>query len=363
MKKMLGATLMAATAMAAAPGLAVADDGMSVRFSGYGTLGGVVTNRDDVQFVQGYNQSHGATKSMDLGVDSRLGAQVDYRLNDTFSAVGQVLASRRNGTETPRLEWLFGQAEVGSGVSLRAGRMVLPTFLLSDVRAVGFAQHWIRTPVEVYALYPSSSFDGGQVQWRPRFGDTNVTAQLSVGKGQTSRFYGLGLDAYLHVKKLRSLNLVAENGNWTARFGVTQTNGVLEQPGLGTLANITDRFSGFGLQYDDGNWLVLSELVVRRQDKGGAFNSNSYYVSGGHRFGAWLPYLTYSEFKPKGVAYGPQPVGQTTAAGVRWDVIPKLALKAQLETTRPSTQALTPGVPLTTYERIKALSVAAEFVF
>jgi len=358
MKKVVTAALMAVAASAVAP--VQAQESSAFRFSGYGTLGGVVTNRDDIQFVQGYNQSHGATKTVDWGVDSRLGAQVDYRWNDTFSAVGQVLASRRNGTETPRLEWLFGQAEVGSGVSLRAGRMVLPTFLLSDARAVGFAQHWMRAPAEVYSLYPSSSFDGGQAQWRPRFGDTNVTAQLSLGKAQTAGFYGLGLDGYLDFKKLRSLNLVAENGNWTARLGVTQANGVLNQPGLGVVADVRDRFSGVGLQYDDGNWLLLSEFVTRRQDQGGAFDSNSFYVSGGHRFGAWLPYLTYAEFKPKGVGYGLLPKCSTSALGVRWDAVSKLALKAQFENTLPN---ITPGAARTTFDRLHVLSVAAEFVF
>lgn len=363
MTKKWNTALALAATLACLPGAASADDGMSVRFSGYGTLGGVVTNTDDVQFVQGYNQSHGATKTVDWGVDSRLGAQADVRFNKTFSAVAQVLASRRNGTETPRVEWLFGQADVGADVSLRAGRMVLPTFLLSDVRAVGFAQHWLRAPTEVYAQYPTSSFNGGQAMWRPRFGDTNVTVQLSAGKAEPFRFYGLGLNGYAEFTKLRSLNVVAENGNWTARFGTTRVHGVLSQPGLGVLADVTDRFTGSGLQYDNGAWLVLGEYVMRRQDKGGAFNSDAFYVSGGHRIGAWLPYLTYAQFKPKGPVSGVQPTGHTGAVGVRWGAVDKLALKAQFENTLPLGQVLIPGAPITNYQRLHVLSVAAEFVF
>lgn len=58
------------------------------RFSAYGTLGAVATDTDRVQYRASVRQSHGADKTVDFGVDSRIGAQVDYRLNSVLSAVG-----------------------------------------------------------------------------------------------------------------------------------------------------------------------------------------------------------------------------------------------------------------------------------
>jgi hypothetical protein len=87
---------------------AQADDGVSWKFSGFGTIGAVVTDTDQAEFRSSMRQPRGATKSSpDLGVDSRLGLQGNVKFNDTFSAVGQVLTSRRDGTDAPEIEWLL----------------------------------------------------------------------------------------------------------------------------------------------------------------------------------------------------------------------------------------------------------------
>lgn len=334
----------------------------SWRFSGYGTVGAVVTDTDAVQYRSSLRQSHGADKTPDFGVDSRLGAQLDYRLNSTFSAVAQALAARRDGSEGPRVEWLFGQADVTSELALRAGRMVLPVFLFSDTRNVGYAQHWLRTPSEVYATYPSSSFDGGQLQWRPRWNDVNFTVQASLGKATANMYvFGVGLD--MKINNLRNLNVVAETGNWTFRLGGTLTNSRLDAAGLGVLQNVKDNFYGAGMQFDDGQWLLVGEFAMRRQSQGGAANSNAAYISGGRRFGAWLPYVTLAGFDPKGAFYATTPTGVTTALGVRWDVLPSVALKTQFESLIPTSQAYIPGQPGTVNDRFRTLSVAADFVF
>lgn len=359
--KMLETKALAAAALCFA-GAAHAQEAPSWRFSGYGTLGAAVTDTDQTQYRSSLRQSHGADKTPDFGVDSRLGAQLDVRLNATFSAVGQALAARRDGSEGPRIEWLFGQADVTSELAVRAGRMVLPVFLFSDTRNVGYAQHWLRTPSEVYSAYPSSSFDGGQLQWRPRWNDVNFTVQASLGKATANMYvFGAGLD--MKINNLRSLNLVAETGNWMFRLGGTLTNSRLDVPGAGTLQNTKDNFYAAGVQYDDGQWLLVTEYAMRRQGDGGAANSNSGYVSGGHRFGAWLPYVTLAGFDPKGSFYATTPTGVTTAVGVRWDVRPNVALKTQFESLIPTGQAFVPGQPGTVNDRFRTLSIAADFVF
>lgn len=358
MKKMLGTALLAAATIGAA-GSVRADEGLKVKFSGFGTLGGVVTDSDAVQFRSTVRQTRGATKTLDPGVDSRLGAQMDLQVNETFSAVGQLLALRSEGSERPRVEWLFGQAKVTNDVALRAGRMVMPVFLVSDSRNVGYAAHWLRAPTEVYAVYAPSSFDGVQLQWRPRLGDVNFTVQASAGK-QTAKV-SLGIAGTLDLHGLRSLNVTAESGNWTWRVGGTVTGGALTSDTLGVLANLRDRFFGTGVQFDDGQWVWMSEYTVRRQSEGGPFNSKSYYVSGGHRFGAWLPYATYAGFVAQGAFFGDKPDGRTTALGVRWDVASNLALKAQWESTLPSLQVIAP--PTYDNQRLQVLSLVADFVF
>jgi hypothetical protein len=339
-----------------------AQESPSWRFSAYGTVGAVVTDTNDVHYRGSLRQSHGATKTPDTGVDSRVGAQLDYRLNSTFSAVGQVLAARRDGSEKPRIEWLYGQAQLTSDVALRVGRLVLPVYLFSDTRNVGFAQHWLRAPAEVYNAYSASSFDGAQLQWRPQWNDVNFTVQASAGQARAKIYVGDDLE--LHSNALRSLNVVAESGNWTYRVGVTSSRSRLVGRMLGMVAETTDTFSGAGVQYDDATWLAIGEYTTRRQGDGGAYNSDGFYITGGRHVGAWLPYLSYSRFMPKGANYGPVSRGQTSAVGVRWDVVPNVALKTQFESTVPSAgQGFLPGSFENSNDRFRTFSVAAEFIY
>lgn len=337
-----------------------ADEGSAWKFSGFGTLGAVVTSTDQTEFRSAYRQSRGADDSGDLGVDSRLGMQANFKLNETFSAVGQLLASRRDGSDKPVVEWLFGQAAVTPWLDLRAGRMVLPVFLFSDTRSVGYAQHWVRAPQEAYALYPPSSFDGGMVHLHSSVGDVNVNLQISAGQAEAKMFVNTR-NVTLTYDKLYSVNLTAERGDWTARVGRTQSPKV-QLSNLGTLPQSDDVFSGLGLQYDNGKLLVVSEYLTRR-NSAHLFDSNSYYASAGYRFGSVMPYVTGSHIEAKG-SRNAGGSGSTQAVGVRWDALKNVAIKTQLERLKPTSQYVHYTTAFNANKpKFNVLSVTADFVF
>lgn len=344
-----------------------ADDSSSYKLSGFGTLGAVVTNNDDAQFRSNVRQSVGANKSPDLGVDTRLGVQLNAQLNSMFSGVAQVLTSRRDGREDPQLEWLFGQARVTPWLDIRVGRMVLPVYMVSDSRNVGYASHWVRAPLEVYNNYLSSSFDGAQLQFRGELSGTNYTLQASTGKAKANLFDG-PFKFDFKIPTLYSINLVAERGDWLLRAGQTKGEDVqVRFSGNGILVSpaVTDIFSGLGVQYDNGKLLVMSEYVTRRVT-GGVRDTDAVYVTGGYRFGQWMPYATWSQFKPKNaISYGLNRDKTATAGvGVRWDVYKNVALKAQYESTEPSTQFTQANAAFNaTQPKVKVLSLTADFVF
>jgi Gram-negative porin len=355
MKKHL-LTLLAAALCSAS----YAASGPEFKFSGFGTVGAVTTNTDETQFRDGLRQPRGADTSVDFGVDSRVAGQVNLRWDETFSAVGQVLASRRAKSEGPALEWLYGQAELPAGFSLKLGRMVLPAFMISDSRSVGYSQHWLRTPNTVYGGYPASSFDGGQLQYRGQAGPVNLTAQLSVGKAKADIVTSTGI-ATLDFPKIRSLNLLAESGDWLFRLG---TVAALESTLTG-LPPMDDRYNGVGVQYDNGTLVVLSEYSTRRQSIG-LFDSSAMYISAGWRFGPWTPYLIASRFKPEGPGYGPTAAtANGSAIGLRWDAMPNVAVKAQFDRMLPSSSAIVNTSPafLVDPQRINVYSVAVDFTF
>jgi len=342
-----------------------ADEGLVWAWSGFGTAGAVVTNTDGAQYRSSSRQSRGADKSPDAGVDSRLGLQANLNVGDTFSAVGQVLVSRGVDGMRPQLEWLFGQASVTPWLDLKAGRMVLPVFLVSDSRNVGYAAHWVRAPNEVYSLFPLTSFDGGQAQIRTDWAGTHFTLQASGGRS-TVDIYGYGSKITVDVKKAYALNLLAERGDWTFRLGgVTTPDAKLK--GLPVaLPPVTDNFLGVGVIYDNGSQLVQGEYVIRRQGDGGAFDSDSYYVTAGQRWGAWMPYATYSRFVPKGdVLFVGSDRLATVAAGVRWDAFRGVAIKAQVESADVSATSFVNVSPALAGRRAKVtvFTLLADFVF
>ena len=322
----------------------------------------MVTDNDGAQYRSDLRQFRGADKSPDLGVDSRLGLQANVKFNDTFSAVGQLLASRRQ-SDRPVVEWLYGQANLPAGFSLQLGRMVLPVFMVSDSRSVGYAAHWLRAPQEVYAQFPGSSFDGGQLQYRATLGPVNLTAQFAVGKTKSNTSL-LGTAATIDFEKLRAVNLLLETGNWLFRLGQSTAPGV-KVSGVG-LPPLDDDFIGVGVQYDNGTLLVMGEYTERRQSAPSPFDADSWYLSGGWRFGAWMPYATISSLTPKGPIFGGTPDEKVTAIGVRWDAMKNVAVKAQFQRIDSSTRTNFVNVsPAFAAERptVNALSVAVDFVF
>jgi hypothetical protein len=209
----VGLTLVAGWA-----GSCLAQGGPEYRLSGFGTVAAVQVDQPGVEFIQA-GQTSGAGKSATFKTDSRLGGQLDVKFNPTFSATAQLLAKHGgDGSDRPRVEWAFGKAKLGGGFTLRAGRMGAPFFAVSDFREVGFANHWLRTPSDVYGQVFLRSFDGADLNFAGDVAGVPVTAQLIVG-GTTATNARNKVD----YKSQVGLNLTAEVVD-----GVTLRAGTIE---------------------------------------------------------------------------------------------------------------------------------------
>lgn len=361
----------------------------AVTVSGFGTLALTQTNSDAAQFVRP-NQSAGATRTARTGVDSNFGVQANSTLNSWLSATVQGLV-RKDGEDDfgAELAWAFLKGRVNDKLSLRVGRMGLPVFLISDYRNVGYANTMLRPPAEVYAQVPLNSFDGIDATWQDNFGDTSVSAQLAFGRTHNPIATS---SATVHVDgtSLVALNVVAEHGPFTARFGRADGKltiddsaslngllGALRATGAGyklpTLAPLADElslqkkkasFTSVGLTMDWNNILLQSEYAKRKTDSY-VNDTNSWYVMAGYRIGKFLPYYNHAETRsaghvsntvpsacPAGYPAACTPTVRQLAAGVdtlsagttqstdtigvRWDFHNSMALKAQIDRVRPS---------------------------
>lgn len=365
--------------MALVCGNAMADTGTefpAFSLRGFGTIGLAHSSEDKADFLAHDLQAKGAGYSRDWSpdVDSRVGIQLDARFMPQLSGVLQVVSEQRSdGSYRPEVEWANVKYEVTADLSLRAGRIVLPTFMVSDYRKVGYAMPWVRPPVEVYSLVPLTRSDGADVSYRTQLGEFKNTVQVKYGESSADL-----VDSGGKVKGKNGWGIAntLERGPATLRVSYFKSDFSVDSPDLNTLldgfrqfgpqgaaiANKYDpsdktlTFLSVGGSYDPGKWFVMGEW--------GATDSHSlygkreaWYVSGGYRFGKFTPYATYSRVGMKSKTFDPGlppplpqvsalaatlnaqlnavlaegPDQETASLGARWDFAKNAAFKMQFD--------------------------------
>lgn len=346
-----------------------AEDDVKFKGGGFGTLGATRTNLDGTQFRTSLNHYSGADKDVDLGVDSRLGLQGSVIYKSDFVLTAQLLGMRREDEDFAMdVEWLYAQYKGVPGLDLKAGRMALPAFLVSDSRFVGYSTPWLRVPPLVYSMLPLSTVDGLQAGYSHAIGPAVVSAQVTHGRGKVdlSVVQG-GLTSEIHAgqENVNSVNFMMEWGDWTARIGqVTSDVGfTIDIPAIPLTGlpgpQFKDKFTGLGLQYDNGKVVVITEYVQRKTTPK-LYDSTAWYAAGGYRFGDVMPYVLISKYTPE---TGRASKGQ--AVGVRYDFAKNVALKAEFARydtngTLIFTDVETPAI---VDKKVNVVSVALDFVF
>ncbi|HEY5799998.1 MAG TPA: hypothetical protein VIT92_07245 [Burkholderiaceae bacterium] len=352
-------------ATAAGPTLAAdPDTSQRYNFSGFGTLAWSHQNDVGADYVR-----PGQPKRSPFGLDSNLGLQGSASFNDMFSATVQVLARREySDNAKAAVEWAFLKAKAGDNLSVRAGRVALPAYLMSDSRHIGYANTAIRPPVEVYGQVPLSSLNGVDVTATHTTGEVGWTLQAGYGK-MKNRFESATIEGRHTV----SLALTAETGPVTLRLGHVRTDltitgspqlqsilGGLRLTGFGALASRLEavdksaRFTGLGLSMDYKNVLLQSELTRRTTDSYVSDNTGKYLMLG-YRIGNFVPYASYGKLdtdSPRSDSTVPL-VGpllplaggvnalvngddqNSTTVGLRWNAFPSASIKFQFDRVRP----------------------------
>ncbi|CUI09129.1 porin [Massilia antarctica] len=388
------------TAILAAFGVAAhAADSPTVTISGFGTAALTATDTNDVEYAR-FNQAAGVGTSPRAGVDSNFGIQGTAKMNDWLSFTAQGLA-RKNARDAwgAELSWAFAKFKVSDEVSIRVGRIGMPIYMISDFRQVGYANTMIRPSREVYGQIYGDSYDGVDAMYQHSFGDTTVTAQIGVGTMSAK----ITDDNRIKYKPATTINIVAENGPFTVRFGRADAKvsvedsesidgllATLRKVGMSRVADelsVTDvdgSFTSLGVTMDYKNILVQSEYAVRKTDSLALPDTTSYYAMLGYRFGKITPFYYYGKVKQDSArAYAGLPAAgplaplsagvamamktglqSTNAVGVRWDFNKSAALKVQIDHIKPRDGAGTflrakPGFS----DSVNVYAAGVDFVF
>jgi hypothetical protein len=380
-----------------------------VSFSGFGTVGVVHSSEDEADFTTNTLKPTGAghTRDWSPDIDSLIGVQLNAGLTPRLSAIVQVISEQDyDKTYRPHVEWANVRYELTPDAVVRAGRIVLPIFMVSEDRKVNYANPWVRPPAEVYNLVPISANDGMDIGYRLHVGEyTNVirgfygtkTSQSPGGRAVAKDQWGI-FDT-------------TEYGFLTVQLHYHQTRLDLQGPRrlfdafrqFGAEGNaIADRYdcngsrvgaAGFGIGYDPGDWFVMGEwsrnfssCFIRHQ--------TAWYVSGGYRYHDLTPYLIYARVHMDGSTSDPGltlsnvPPSQAGAAaglnaalnamlssvardtisiGARWDFMRNVALKIQydlMDLGSGSTGGLINIQPgFKPGGRVNVLSMTVDFVF
>lgn len=354
-------------------------------FSGFGTAALTKSNSDNAEFVRP-NQVTGVTTNAKNSVDSNFGFQATAKFNDMFSFTGQGLV-RKIVTDdfSAELAWAFAKIKISDNVSVRAGRFGLPVYMISEYRSLGYASTMMRPPVEMYSQVPLESADGADIIYQASFGDTSFTGQLALG--QTEQDFSAGYSG--KFTKMSAINLVAENGPFTFRFGRVDTtinvdnyaglNSVVgglrafsANPGLEAafglkaaanqieLKDAKGSFTSLGMSLDWKNVIAQAEYGKRKIDRLSIADTSSWYTMIGYRIGKFTPYFNHASVKkdsanfiaglPTSGALPAQLLAVTNGAnsvasngsnqtsnsiGLRWDFYKSAAFKMQLDRFSP----------------------------
>jgi hypothetical protein len=384
-------------ACGAVHGAAQAQSMPDFSFSGFGTLAAVHSNDKNSDFIGALTQPNGAghTHSTSLNPDSKLGGQVNVVFGDKLSGVVQVVTQHQyDNSYTPQVEWANLKYQLLPELSVRVGRIAAPSYLLSESRFVGYANTWVRPPVELYGVLPITSNDGVDATWRTPVAGANNTVQAYFGSTSGKTPSGGNLKS----KPSWGINDSVEIGSLTLRAGYNAFKVDLNVPPLQALLDgvaqmgmtgIADKYKlkgmhlsalALGVNYDPGNWFAMGEFV---DFKGVGFVSDSraWYLSGGYRFGSLTPYVTHASVQAgihdetaagplsavfNSLLYALSPSQVTSSVGLRWDAMKNLALKAQFDHVTTGNQSsgrliAYPGFSLGS--SVNLVTVSADFVF
>ena len=151
------------------------------RLSGFGTLGAVRTSTNDAPF-NFPGQGGGAGTTPSASPDSKLAVQGTYKFTPTISGTAQVMTRYDADSQyVPSVDWLFAKWQAMPALTVRAGRLVAPNFMISDFRNVGYANTSVRPSLDVYGQVPVDQLEGGDVSYQFTAGPATVNATFFAG--------------------------------------------------------------------------------------------------------------------------------------------------------------------------------------
>ena len=288
--------------------------------------------------------------------DTVLGLQFVSQINDTVGFTAQLLGT---GADTFNLtaDWAYVSFALSDELSVKAGRVKLPMFLVSDYVEVGAAYPWIRPPEEVYAIMPITAANGLDARYEAQVGEMDLVIQPYVGTLLETVTVATG-DLDIAIKDLTGLRATLGNDNLTLSLGSMRFS--LDIPAAGVDDETTELWTA-GVKFEMDNIIMMSEYS-EREVPGLQPDYEGWYVMGGYRFGNFLPHLTIAAIDTADVtvAAGKQ---QSTTLGLNYQFDPSTVLKLEWKSieVQDDTLGLFSGPP--SDDKAQIISASVDIIF
>lgn len=307
------------------------------KIGGFGTLGVTHSSLNSADYVTDSTVPKGAGRSSSWSASNN--SRVAMHLNATFtpkvSALFQVDSEyHSDGTYRPEIEWISVKYSFTPNVYLRAGRIVLPTFMDSENRDVGYSYIWVHPPVDLYHQLSIPSSDGIDGMYRSEIGEAVNTVKVIYGQNTVDR-----PNSVTTSKNMWGVFDTLEYGQATFHAGYQERQSSTQNVLTGITGPSTQNTDlSLGATYDTGEWFVISEWIQRRS----TYKAGAMYVSAGYRINKFTPYVTHSQNSPGSILQdSPPPTAtalqlakrsqSTNGLGVRWDFMRNFDFKIQYD--------------------------------
>lgn len=319
-----------------------------VRFNGFFSTGYARASND-----AGYA---GITEESEVKDLSLFALQGTFDVTQKSQIVMQLVGRGADDWE-PEVEWAYLSHRPTNNLQLRAGKMRIPFFMYSDSLEVGYAQPWARPPQSVYGPIAVTSYVGADASYNWNFDNSSLNANFFTGFTDED-----GNSGDVQLRNIAGLNLSWTDYVWTIRGVAATAEADIDATRLAAQAPVGsnvdtvladgDRgnFYGLGVSYDDGSWQIIGE-VTRVEVDGKFADTDSAYLSVGHRFGSWTPYVAVGWVESKddderlgvvmtsdGDVLAPESIlnfqREDYSVGTRWDITPGVAIKADITHSR-----------------------------
>lgn len=385
------------------------DSETASRFSlnGFGTLGMTRSSSNGAGFVRDLSQPHGSKGEWSANVDSLIGLQANWVLNDQLAVIAQGVSRYHIGSSyDPELMWGFVRYDPNGHSSFRLGRLATDFYMYADSRHVGYTYLTVRPSADYFGVLPFAHIDGADAQWVLPIGDLLLRTRLHGG-WLNEKLPLADRSWNLQGSRMLGGNISLQSGAWTVRLSSSQlkfshnlpidelTSG-LKQTGMPSavaaaraldVADSTSRFDSLGAVYDEGPWQVQFMVSRARHGSQSFQNWQSGYFLAGYRVGSLTPFAGYSWIRskarslstglPGGAPFDELNAGvarvladshsdqHTTSLGLRWDFRENMDLKIQFDAIRGKPGSVFPfrNESSNWNGRTNVLTMAMDFVF